>query len=202
MIVGFFYVLLEIRKSHYLWYLCIAASILNIFVYWHNNYLIMCAIQFYYIGNAFYGLAQFRKVKAAAIEEYGTRDEGDPDKVAVARFNWKVGGVASAIALAAFFALAPLVKAYAEANGGVAFPSQPYFDALIGVGSMLGTFFLSRSYFCQWYFWLVIDTLSIVIFCISGMYYMAALNVAYVVMAVYGAHFWRKHGVSIDDNKL
>ena len=202
MIVGFVYVLLEVKKSHYLWYMCIVASIINIFVYWHNSYLMMLAIQFFYIGNAFYGLLQFRKVKRAAMEEYGSREEGDSDKVAIARFNWKVGGVASLIAVAAYFALVPLVKSYAFSHGAPAFLSLPYFDTFMGVGSMLGTFFLSRSYICQWYFWLLIDSLSVVIFAISGMYFMAALNVVYVVLAVYGARFWHKHGVYVDDKNL
>ena len=197
MIVGFVYAFLQIRKSHHLWYFCIAASVLNIIVFYHNNYPMMLAIQFFYIGNSFYGLKQFRKVKKQAVARYGVMDERDRDKVAVARFDPKVGCISSLIALAAFLVLAPIARSYALARGGVAFACQPWFDTLMGVGSMLGTFFLSRSYMCQWYMWLTINTLSTFVFLHSGMYFMTALYVAYVLVAAYGAWFWHKHGVYV-----
>ena len=56
MVVGIYYVYLEIRKTRLLWYVCILASILNIFVYWHNNYPSMPLIQFYHIAPATGGL--------------------------------------------------------------------------------------------------------------------------------------------------
>ena len=66
MVVGIYYVYLEIRKTRLLWYVCILTSILNIFVYWHNNYLSMTLIQFYYIVTAIYGIYSFTKIKKEA----------------------------------------------------------------------------------------------------------------------------------------
>ena len=60
MFVGIYYVYLETRKTRLLWYVCILTSILNIFVYWHNNYLSMALIQVYYIVMAFYGIHAFK----------------------------------------------------------------------------------------------------------------------------------------------
>lgn len=197
MITGFFYVFLEIKKSHYLWYFCMASSVFNIFVFWNNHYLAMLILQFYYIGNSFYGLAQFRKVKAEAIVQHGDRDEKDPYKIAIVPFNWKVGGTATALALLVFFILAPIMNRYAVAAGTSTFPGQPYFDTFIAVSSMLNTFFLSRSYICQWYLWILLDTFTIVIFFMSGMYWMSLLYVAYVAISAYGARFWHKHGVYV-----
>lgn len=199
MVVGFYYVLLEIRKPKLLWYVCIAASILNIFVYWHNNYVSMTVLQFYYIATAIYGIYAFNKIHQDAIAQ---KQDGPashaPHKVLIRRFDWKVGGITLAVGAVVFFILAPILKSYAEAHGTALFASQPYWDAFITVGSMIGTFFLSKSYMCQWYIWIGLDIITVAVFIRSGMYWMAALYVSYIVISSIGIHTWRKNGVYVD----
>ncbi len=198
MFVGIYYVYLEIRKTRLLWYVCILTSILNIFVYWHNNYLSMTLIQVYYIVMAFYGIHAFKEIKEEAIEEYGAERNPTGQKVAIRRFDWKTGGVTLAIAVAAFFVLAPMLKMYATTHGTLLFPSQPYWDAFIAVGSMVGTFFLSKSYMCQWYVWIILDSITVGVFIYSGMYWMALMYVVYIVLAIIGIRNWRINGVYVD----
>ena len=198
MIVGFYYVYLEIRKTPLLWYVCILTSILNIFVYWHNSFVSMTVIQVYYIVMAFYGIHAFRELKEEAAAENKGDDNADGDKVIIRRFDWKTGGVTLAIAVVAYFAVAHMLRVYADTHGTALFPSQPYWDAFIAVGSMIGTFFLSKSYMCQWYVWIVLDLITVGVFLYSGMYWMALLYVSYIVMAVIGIRHWRKNGVYVD----
>ncbi len=198
MFVGIYYVFLEIRKTRLLWYVCILTSILNIFVYWHNNYLSMTLIQVYYIVMAFYGIHAFKEIKEEAIEEYGAERNPTGQKVAIRRFDWKTGGVTLAIAVAAFFVLAPMLKVYATTHGTLLFPSQPYWDAFIAVGSMVGTFFLSKSYMCQWYIWIVLDLITVGVFLYSGMYWMSVMYVCYIIMSLIGIRNWRINGVYVD----
>lgn len=198
MFVGIYYVYLEIRKTRLLWYVCILTSILNIFVYWHNNYLSMALIQVYYIVMAFYGIHAFKEIKKEAIEEYGAERNPTGQKVAIRRFDWKTGAVTLAIAVAAFFVLAPLLKVYATTHGTLLFPSQPYWDAFIAVGSMVGTFFLSKSYMCQWYIWIVLDLITVGVFLYSGMYWMSVMYVCYIIMSLIGIRNWRINGVYVD----
>ena len=199
MVVGFYYVLLEIRKPKMLWYVCIAASILNIFVYWHNNFVSMTVLQFYYIATAIYGLYAFSKLRRDAIRQQVEGEASStPHRVLIRRFDWKVGGITLAIGAVVFFILAPLLKSYAEAHGTALFPSQPYWDAFITVGSMVGTFFLSKSYMCQWYIWIGLDIFTVGVFIYSGMYWMAALFSTYIVISCIGIRNWRKNGVYLD----
>ena len=198
MIVGIYYVFLEIRKTRLLWYVCIITSILNIFVYWHNNYVSMTLIQFYYIAMAVYGIYSFRKIKEEAIGIYGEEENPTGQKVAIRRFNWKTGGIAIALGLVGFFILVPILKSYGETHGTLLFPSQPWWDAFIAVGSMVGTFFLSKSYMCQWFIWIGLDLLTVGVFIYSGMYWMALMYVAYIVMSCFGIRNWRVNGVYVD----
>ena len=198
MIAGIYYVFLEIRKTRLLWYVCILTSVLNIFVYWHNNYVSMTAIQFYYIIMAFYGIHAFREIKEEAIEEYGAERNPTGQKVAIRRFSWKTGAVALGIALPVYFVLAHIIRAYAATHGGLLFPSQPWWDAFIAVGSMVGTFFLSKSYMCQWYVWIVLNVISVGVFIYSGMYWIAAMYVVYIILAVIGLRNWKINGVYVE----
>lgn len=198
MIVGVYYVYLEIRKTRLLWYVCILTSILNIFVYWHNRFVSMTVIQVYYIVMAFYGIHAFKELKEEAEEEYGELTEEKKDRVLISRFDWKTGGVTLAIAVPVYFALAHILRTYAEVHGTSLFPSQPYWDAFIAVGSMVGTFFLSKSYFCQWFIWIGLDLLTVGVFLYSGMYWMSLMYICYIVMSVFGIRNWRKNGVYVE----
>ena len=198
MFVGIYYVFLEIRKTRLLWYVCILTSILNIFVYWHNNYLSMTLIQFYYIAMALYGIRAFTRIKEEATAAYGEERNPTSEKVLIRRFSWKVGGITLALSVIAFFLLVPLLKAYAESNGTALFPSQPYWDAFIAVGSMVGTFFLSKSYMCQWFIWIGLDLITVGVFVYSGMYWMAVMYVCYIIMSCFGIRNWRINGVYVE----
>ena len=198
MVAGIFYVYLEIGKSQLLWYVCILTSVLNIFVYWHNNFVSMTVIQFYYIVMAFYGLHAFREIKDDAKADGKDQKESSDKQVLIRRFDWKTGVWTLAIAVPVYFLLANVLKAYADTHGTSLFPSQPYWDAFIGVGSMVGTFFLSRSYMCQWYIWIILDTITVGVFIHSHMYWMALMYVCYIVMSFFGIRHWRKYGVYVE----
>ena len=198
MVVGIYYVFLEIRKTKLLWYICILTSVLNIFVYWHNSFLSMTVIQVYYIVMAFYGLHAFKEIKEEADAESAGGQKPAEDQVLIRRFDWKTGSVVLAIAVAAYFAVAHMLKVYAETHGTALFPSQPYWDAFIAVGSMVGTFFLSKSYMCQWYVWIGLDLLTVGVFLYSGMYWMAVMYVVYIILCFFGIRNWRRNGVYVE----
>ena len=198
MIVGFIYVVLQIQKSRKMWYACIVSALLNILVYSNSHYISMMLIQFYYIIASVYGLVQWSKVRKEAIGKYGVDNRTVGHKIAIVRFNKKVGLVSTAVALAVFFILAPLLSHFLEMSGQLAFPGQAWCDAAVAVASMLATFWLSKSYIEQWYMWIVINAVSIPIFIMGHIYWIALLYVAYLVMAVVGLRQWKRLGVIVE----
>ena len=75
-----------------------------------------------------------------------------------------------------------------------------YLDASVAVLSAVATWWLVKSYLAQWWLWIVADTMSILLCAMQGMWWMAALYVAYVAGAVVGLMYWKKHGVLIQDS--
>ena len=72
-------------------------------------------------------------------------------------------------------------------------------DSAVAVLSAVATWWLVKSYREQWWLWIVADTLSVVLCAMQGMWWMAALYLAYVAAAVYGLHYWKKRGVYLSD---
>ena len=196
MIVGFRYVVYEVRKSSSMWYYWLLSSLLNIFVYAHSHYYSMMLIQFYYIGASIYGIVEWAKVKRSAAEQLQGAEQ---DKtIAIKRFNRRKAIISSAIAVAAYVILAPFFNSVAIRTGNISFAGQPYFDTAVAVLSMLATYWLSQSFMQQWYIWLVVNVASIPIFFLGGVYWMSALYVAYTVMGLIGMYQWRHRGIIID----
>ena len=205
MILGVIYVFYEILKSRKMWYYMIVASIVNILVYTHNGFPAMVMIQFYYIVSAIYSIIKWTRVRAAAIEKYGYEDPKKDLQVAIVKMNPRKAIISSLIAVAVFILLASLLSHYAASGSEVykvAFAGQPWWDAFIAVGSMLATYWLSQSYYEQWYLWMVINVVSVVVFYLSGMPWMALLYAAYIVMVIIGMITWRRHGVYVDEAAL
>ena len=137
-------------------------------------------------------------IRSDALPSSHSQGKDPGQKVAIRRFNWKTGGIAVALGIVAYFVLVPILKRYALSHGTSLFPSQPYWDAFIAVGSMIGTFFLSKSYMCQWFIWIALDLITVGVFIYSGMYWMSLMYVAYIVICFIGIRNWRINGVYVD----
>lgn len=196
MVVGFIYVSLQVKKVRQMWYFCLAASILNIFVYSNSGFYSMMTLQFYYIFASIYGLVQWGKTAVEAKAKHGEMKSGK--EVLVRRFELKKGIISAVVALVAYACLVPLFRRFAEVGGNITFESQPYWDTAIAVLSMLATYWLSQSYMAQWVIWIVVNVVSIVIFIIGGLYWFSLLYLAYLILAVIGLINWKKNAYYVE----
>ena len=203
---GFIYVIFEVKKSRRMWRWMIISSVINGIVYIHSGFTAMTLMQLYYIITAIYGIRQWAKVKAEAIKQHGEddREHGDT-KIAIVPFGIKRGLVSGAIALAVFALFSyVLTRGYTPAEGDI--PGKPYWDSAVAVLSMLATYWLSRSWFAQWYVWLVVNVAAIVMFLYpvftghteNALVGIGILYVAYLVTCIIGIINWKKHGVRVE----
>ena len=72
-------------------------------------------------------------------------------------------------------------------------------DSAVAMLSAVATWWLVRSYREQWWLWIVADSLSVALCAMQGMWWMAALYLAYVAAAVYGLGYWKRAGVYLAD---
>lgn len=207
-IFGFIYVLLEVKKTRKMWYTMIIASVFNLLVFFHEHFWAMAAIQIYYIVTAIYGIAQWTDVIEAAVEQYGEVDRKHRKEIAVVRMDRRKAIISSALACVAAVVFVLVTSGgYQQAPGDV--PGKPYWDAVVAALSMLATYWLSQSYYEQWYIWVVVNVSGIVMFLYplfsghpeNALFGMGLLYLAYLVISVTGLVNWKRNEVLIQPKK-
>lgn len=89
--------------------------------------------------------------------------------------------LAVAVALIYGYLLKRLTNAYA-----------PFVDSLVLTFSVVAQLLLMNRRYDAWWFWLAVNTLSIVLFALRGLYVTAALYVAFWVNAITALVLWRR----------
>ena len=75
----------------------------------------------------------------------------------------------------------------------------PVTDGLSMMFSIVGTWFLAKSFLENWSMWIVADALAVIVFGSQGAWWMAALYFCYIISSVIGIHHWKKNGIYISD---
>ncbi len=202
MILGIIYVVYEIRKSITMWYFMIASAVAFLIFFWHEQFWAMWLIQIYYIVSGVYSIFKWRKIRAATIAQHGYDDPKKEKKIAIVKMNPVKVAVSSGIAIVVFFVLAWALGKVGDTPldyAGNPWPAKHWWDAALAVGSMLATYWLSQSYFEQWYMWMVVNIMAVGVFLKGGQYWTMILYAVYITMVIIGIITWRRYGVIVDE---
>jgi nicotinamide mononucleotide transporter len=67
----------------------------------------------------------------------------------------------------------------------------PYIDSFTTSFSLLAVWLLSKKFLESWIYWIIIDTVSVFLYAQKDLILMAALFIAYTILAFYGYWKWR-----------
>ena len=191
LVTGVIYVILEIRQKNFMWVVGIATSLAAMWVFFNQGLYASFGLNTYYLVTSFIGLWHWRRDK----KEFSSSQN---ETIHLNRLTWKTVAVSVIVMLAAVPGLSALMGQMAAL--GLKENPMSYLDASVAVLSAVATWWLVKSYLAQWWLWIVADTMSILLCAMQGMWWMAALYVAYVAGAVVGLMYWKKHGVLIQDS--
>lgn len=181
-VIGIVYVILEILKRPSMWILGLFLSAIYIYLFANEKLYASMLIQVYYFGMSFYGIYQWKK-----LHNKNKGNSGE-DKLLLRKLSLKEGVISSIGAVVVFFPIWYLLQSYSK-------DPYPVLDSIIMALSVLGTYWLSRSYVQQWLVWIVADLLAVILYFIQGLYPTTILYFVYICAAVYGYYYWRKKGV-------
>jgi nicotinamide mononucleotide transporter len=68
----------------------------------------------------------------------------------------------------------------------------PFLDSLVTWASVYTTYLVTRKVYENWYWWLVIDSVSLCLYLSRGLYLTVLLFVLYLVLIVFGMREWRR----------
>ena len=166
------YVPLAIGQRLSCWSAAFVSSVLYVWVFFSARLYMESALNAFFAGMAIYGFRQWRQGRqgsALAVSQW------PPVRHAMALMGIVAVAAVNAIFLARFTPAA-----------------NPFVDSMLTWASVFTTFLVARKVYENWYWWLLIDSISMCLYFTRHLYLTMLLYGVYVVLCVIGMREWRR----------
>jgi len=207
-ITGIIYVILEIRQTIWLWPVGIVTSAVYIWVFYTSGFYADGSLQVYYLIISVLGWYWWLKGSTAQRhngtteerekgrkgegETKGLRDEetkGQRDEekggLRVSRLKLKTGIVLGVVFVMLYFVMWFVLSRFTDSP-------VPEWDSFITSLSIIATWMLARKIYEHWYLWIIVNSVSSVLFLSRGLYPTMVLYIIYCVMSFSGLRVWKR----------
>ncbi len=171
--LGVAYVVLAARQNIWCWPCAIASTAIYSGVFFERALYQQAALQLFYIGLSFYGWRKWR----------GGGEWDTPLKVSNFRFSQHLTAIALVVVLT-------LVTGWLTAR--YTRTPMPYLDAFTAWGSVVTAWMMARKVLENWLYWMVVDSLMVVLSWRANLPATTVLFMIYVAMAFVGFVGWRR----------
>ncbi len=176
LVTGVVFIIMQIFQHKWMWYFQIATSTAAMIVAIDGRIWAFALLNLYFIAMAVLGIFRWRE----AEQKVGK------GSIHIARFSRKAIPVSASVVFiggpAVYFILA-----------GTNDPA-PFLDAATLVLSLVGSYWLTRSYLAQWFVWFVADSFAVILNFSQGKVGIGILYSVYIISTVIGYINWRKNG--------
>ncbi|RQO37264.1 transporter [Herminiimonas sp. KBW02] len=166
-------VLLNIRQSPWAWLFSIVSAAMYAVVFYDSKIYGDMSLQFFFIAVSLWGWYQWL---FGGATHHG---------IQVSRLTLRSWLYSAAAWLVGFVAIAAFLRMFTDTD-------VPHMDAFLTAGSLVGQILLSRKKLENWYAWIVIDLIYIVLYLHKNLYLTALLFAIFAVLAVVGLRAWEK----------
>ena len=172
-ILAIAYLILAMLQDMRCWVAWIISSLMYFFVMYSANLYMEALLQIFYIFIGLYGLYQWR-FKA---------DKKDALKIT----TWSVKNHLIVISALVFLTSLSgyILMIYTAA-------ASPFVDAFTTWGAIAASYLVAKKILENWFYWFVIDFVSVFLFISRELYPTALLFIVYLVLVVIGYSAWRK----------
>lgn len=171
--LGIAYVVLATRQIIWCWPCGILSTGIYSGVFFELALYQQAALQLFYIGLGLYGWRQWRR----------GGEQGTPLKVSNFRFQQHFAAIALVVTLTVVTGW--LTERFTRTP-------MPYLDAFTAWGSVVTAWMMARKVLENWLYWMVVDSLMVVLSWRAQLPATTVLFTVYVVMAVVGFVNWRR----------
>ena len=176
-ILALAYLVLAIRQNIWCWFCAAISTAMYVYLFARANLYMESLLNVFYFGMAIYGWTVWRS---------GETDGELPVSV------WPLQVHVYAVSIIIFLAAATgfLLAIFSDA-------AYPYIDSATTFAAVWATFLVARKILENWWYWLVIDVVSVFIYWTRGLETTAVLFIVYVVLIPIGlvawTRSWRQH---------
>lgn len=167
------YLLLAIRQNIWCWLGAGISTAIYVYLFFDAKLYMESALNLFYFAMAIYGWSVW----------YSGRS-GD-EELSVSVWPRNLHAIAIASIVAASMLSGYLLSRYSDA-------AYPYVDSMTTWGAIWATFLVARKVLENWWYWLIIDAASIVIYWSRDLQLTALLFAVYLVMIPFGLVAWRR----------
>jgi nicotinamide mononucleotide transporter len=166
------YLLLAIGQRLSCWLAAFVSSVLYIWVLFGARLYMESVLNAYYAAMAVYGFWQWQHGRGRAALAV--------TRWPLARHALAASGVVALSLVSSFF-----LRRYTPA-------ALPFADAMVTWSSVFATFLVARKVYENWYWWLLIDSVSACLYYTRHLYATMLLFVLYLILIVIGMREWRR----------
>ena len=167
------YLILAVNQNIFCWVAGIVSSILYFFIMRSAGLYMEAYLQIFYVFMGLYGWLQWRK-----------GNQIDKNYI-VNTWSMLEHFYAISLILALSVLSGLLLKSYTDA-------ALPFFDAFVTWGAVVATYMVAKKLLENWIYWLVIDSISILLFISRDLFPTAFLFGLYIVIIFFGYKSWKK----------
>lgn len=176
---GLVYVVLEIMQHRAMWVVGFLTSFVYIFVFFFSKFYAGMSVNIYYVCISAYAFLLWKK-------ENGEDEEG-PTQIVYRHMTYTMGAsIAVALTLLWSF-LYNILALFTDSP-------VPCGDAFTTAMSIIATWMLARRVLEHWWFWVVINVVSAILYYQRELYPTCFLFLCYGILAVVGWFNWKKKG--------
>ena len=171
-VLAVLYVLLAIPQKLSCWVAAFVSSCLYVCIMFGARLYMESVLNAYYAAMAVYGFWQW---------QHGSGGTSLPVcRWPAARHAVALVGIVGLSAVTWYF-----LRRYTPA-------AWPFIDSMVAWSSVFATYLVARKVYENWYWWLIIDSVSLCLYFTRGLFLTMLLYALYVVLSVIGLRQWRR----------
>jgi len=171
-LLGIVYVVLAAKEYISGWFFAFASTLIYTIIFWEGALFSSSFLNFYYMVMAVYG--------------YYSWSHGSDDKM----LKITTYSLSKNLKIISFGIILSLLVGYLSTTYTGA--KLAYLDSFVMVFSIITTWLLTQKVIENWFYWIVIDSVAIVLYWNTGYLPTVILFTIYVFLAIYGYLSWRK----------
>ena len=172
-ICALLYIVLVALENSWGWLFGILASILSVYLCYKAHLFLESGLNMFYVAIGFYGWYQWL---------YGSEEKNE---IHITKLSFVKNAVLFTLGIIVWIPFGFFANKFST-------QVLPYLDGFITAFSLIATWMTAKKIIENWLYWILIDTLAIILFAYRGFYLLALLNIIYSLIAIVGYLKWRK----------
>ena len=185
-VLGFLYILLEVRGSLWMWLVGGLMQALGLVLYYQSGLYADFGMEIYYLIMTIYGFLSWKYGKSFLSHKPKDAEANENKKKRpITHIPLRTAAVWTLIAILAWAAIYYILVTFTNST-------VPLADSFTTALSIVGIWALAHKYLEQWFIWIAVDVVTSVLYFYKDIPFKASLYALYVVIAVFGYFKWRR----------